>query len=966
MKVIDYINQSISRQVLGLMGICFLFFITGTIFLFHFQKNIQNEYVGQRESIESKQEIISTIYEKFNADILIVGNSISFKLPDHPEMVDNEAGILITQKDELRKLLVGDDEREYFREIESFIDYYHSAIVPRITDEYGKTDDPRVDIIDEYNYTMVEGFFNQMNEFRTLLEEELSMNADTFNEKNRLVINSFYILFVAFFLILLLVSRRFVLKISRPLSEFTFSANEIAAGRDAVIKADAKRKDELGTLFIAFQKMAKSIQDKEQDLVAHNEELLAQQDELQAQQEELRATLEFLTENEQKLKTRNDLINGISSSLDKKDVLQSIVKSMVKITKSDKGIITYLHEDSFASIGISEGGINQFRSHLDSGLIQRVAAEKKANVVKRDQNPEEKGYHDVIQYSYDLYIPIVSDSHVIAIMVYTRLGTPFSSSEINEYETLSKQIAIYLEKIKMFEESEDDRKLNQDILNTVEEGIQLIDRDREIVQVNQNLYKTFNGIQIENLLGLTWSQWSQLMADQVQEDHFIESLDELIKAANHQPEKEHSFIYRKKDSKQVIRVYCRTKKHGEEEFGSLLVHRDITKEFEITQMKNELVSTVSHELRTPLASVLGFTELLLTKDLKPERKTKYLQTIYNEAKRLTALINDFLDIQRMESGRQTYEKNYINMKTVLENVIELQQVNTTVHTITFSNELDDAVILGEQNKMEQVFTNLLSNAIKYSPNGGNINIRLYGNKRTVSIDIKDEGLGIPEDALPNLFQPFYRVDNSDRRRIGGTGLGLSLVKEIVKAHGGSITVDSLYGKGSTFTTQFPRVKVQTRNKEKHENNDISDIYNPRYKIMVIEDDLNLSELLKHELRDCGFYVEQFTRGEEALEKMKIDPPDAVVLDIMLEDRTDGWSIMKEMNENKELKSIPIFVSSALDEKEIGFSLGAKEYLIKPYKPSQLSKLIMQTLLENEKDGQIMVSHAKRKENLKNA
>ncbi|MEH7223709.1 ATP-binding protein [Bacillus sp. JJ1566] len=962
MRILDYFNKSISRQVLGLMGVCFLFFITGTIILFHLQNSIQNDYVVQRESIEHKQDIISNIYENFNTDILIVGNSLSFKVPESREMIENQASRINTQKDELRKLLVEEEEEIYIREMEGFIDYYYSTVVPKIMDKYEKMEDPRVDIIDEYTYSRVKGFFDQTKEFRTLLEEELTMNADTFNKKNRLIIDSFYILITAFFLLILLVTRRFVMKISRPLSEFTFSANEIAAGRDAVIKADAKRKDELGTLLIAFQKMAKSIQDKEQDLVAQNEELLAQQEELQAQQEELNSTLEFLTENQQVMKTRNDLINGISSSLIKKEVLQSIVNSMAKLTKSDKGIITYLHEDSFASVGISEEGINQFRNHLDSGHIQWVVAEQKAKVIKREQHPNEKGYHDVIQYSYDLYLPIVSNSDVIAIMVYTRLGTPISTGEINEYETLSRQIAIYLEKINIFEQSEDDRKLNQDILNTVEEGIQLINKDREIIQVNQILNHTFNGIQIENLVGLTWSQWSLLMADQVQEDHFIESLDEIIKAAIHQPEKEHSFIYRKKDSKQVIRVYCRTKKHGDEEFGSLLVHRDITKEFEVSQMKNELVSTVSHELRTPLASVLGFTELLLTKDLKPERKTKYLQTIYNEAKRLTALINDFLDIQRMESGRQTYEKNFINLKTVLKNVIELQQVNTKVHNITLSDELDEAVILGEQNKMEQVFTNLLSNAIKYSPNGGNINLRLYGNQKTVSVDIKDEGLGIPEDALPNLFQPFYRIDNSDRRRIGGTGLGLSLVKEIVKGHGGSITVDSIYGKGSTFTTQFPSVKVQARNKENHEKSNTNDIHNHRYKIMVIEDDLNLSELLKHELRDCGFYVEQYTRGEEALEKMKIDPPDAVVLDIMLEDQTDGWSIMKEMNENKELKNIPIFVSSALDEKEMGFSLGAKDYLVKPYKPSQLSKLILQTLLENEKNEQITVPYEKMNEN----
>ena len=184
---------------------------------------------------------------------------------------------------------------------------------------------------------------------------------------------------------------------------------------------------------------------------------------------------------------------------------------------------------------------------------------------------------------------------------------------------------------------------------------------------------------------------------------------------------------------------------------------------------------------------------------------------------LTALINDFLDIQRMESGKQTYEKKFIDITSILQNVIELQEVNTSLHKINLSIELEETMILGDRNKIEQVFTNLLSNAIKYSPNGGNIFIRVYGSDNMVSIDIKDEGLGIPEDAIPNLFQQFYRVDNSDRRRIGGTGLGLAIVQEIVKAHGGTISVSSEYGKGSTFTTQFPQVSMRVRATKENEN-----------------------------------------------------------------------------------------------------------------------------------------------------
>ena len=128
----------------------------------------------------------------------------------------------------------------------------------------------------------------------------------------------------------------------------------------------------------------------------------------------------------------------------------------------------------------------------------------------------------------------------------------------------------------------------------------------------------------------------------------------------------------------------------------------------------------------------------------------------------------------------------------------------------------------------------------------------------------------------------------------------------------------------------------------------------RYTIMVIEDDLSLAELLNHELQDNGFHVDHYNSGKKALEQMKISAPDAIVLDIMLEDEIDGWAIMKEMKANEKLKNIPIFVSTAIDDKERGFSLGAQDYLVKPYKPSQLIKLIMHTLLRNERNGQILV------------
>ena len=790
----------------------------------------------------------------------------------------------------------------------------------------------------------VKDIHNRIKTASILLREQLNDRAIELTEtqtklQNILIIFlSLYLVFVFFIL------RKILRSIGRPLTDFALAANEIAAGREGVIRMDANRKDELGVLSVAFQKMIQSVQEKEQDLVAQNEELLAQQDELHSQQDSLQATLDRLTENEQKLMRRNELINGISTSLDKEEVLQSIVESMCKVTRSDRGMIGFLYEDTFASFGISEYGVKQFMENVSVSLNQRLITSKKAFTVKREQHPSEKGYHETVNYSYDLYLPVLSSmQEVNAIMVFSRYGEPYSDEEKTEYETSAKQISISLEKVNLYQQSEENRLLYQDILNTVQEGIQLIDQEGTIVQINQRLSDIFaKGDSPEAMIGLSRDQWMGMMMEQIQETDFVASMDEVIQASISRPNEEHSIIYRKNDSNRVIKVYCKTIQYNEEDFGTLLVHRDMTREYEVDTMKSEFVSTVSHELRTPLASILGFTELLLTKQLKDERKTKYLDTIYMEAKRLTALINDFLDIQRMESGKQMYDKKYIDLNPILTKAIEHQEVNTAQHQFELSIESERDMILGDRIKIEQVFSNLLSNAIKYSPDGGKVSIRIYDREDMVAVSIQDEGLGIPEEALPNLFQRFYRVDNTDRSRIRGTGLGLSIVDEIVKAHGGTVSVSSEYGKGSIFTVCFPMVMMK---EDVQQSGGTFSMLN--YTIMVVEDDLSLAKLLQHELQDSGFHVSHFNSGKKALKQLKITTPDAIVLDILLEDDgIDGWTIMEEMKKSERLKAIPIFISTALDEKERGFSLGAKEYLVKPYKPSQLSNIIMHTLLSN--------------------
>jgi signal transduction histidine kinase len=240
--------------------------------------------------------------------------------------------------------------------------------------------------------------------------------------------------------------------------------------------------------------------------------------------------------------------------------------------------------------------------------------------------------------------------------------------------------------------------------------------------------------------------------------------------------------------------------------GFLFVFRDRTKEEQMLQMKNELISIVSHELRTPLSSILGFTEILLNRDIAMDKQKKYFQTIYDEAIRLSILINDFLDLQRMESGRQQYHSKPVRMNPFLLEFVG-EWTGKQDHQIQLHMPSSDALVRIDEDRLRQVFNNLISNAIKYSPHMERIDIRLEIKQSKVFVHIQDYGLGIPEDVKYKIFNKFYRVDNSDRRQIGGIGLGLSICKDIVEAHNGELTYTSVMGEGSVFTVVLPEYLI---------------------------------------------------------------------------------------------------------------------------------------------------------------
>ncbi len=235
---------------------------------------------------------------------------------------------------------------------------------------------------------------------------------------------------------------------------------------------------------------------------------------------------------------------------------------------------------------------------------------------------------------------------------------------------------------------------------------------------------------------------------------------------------------------------------------------------ELDRMKSEFLSTAAHELRTPLTSILGFSEILLKRKLDEERKNKFLKIINEESVGLSALINDLLDLSRIESGRGfKMMKAPTDIGSIILDNIDIFKHQTDKHTFKINVPDDLVKIEADKDKINQVIENLISNALKFSPEGGEIKVSIEQSKSEVKVSVSDNGMGIPEKDLPHIFEKFYRAENASSEAIGGTGLGLAIVKYIVEHHGGKLSVESRLGRGSTFTFTLKSTRVRAGRKD---------------------------------------------------------------------------------------------------------------------------------------------------------
>lgn len=609
-------------------------------------------------------------------------------------------------------------------------------------------------------------------------------------------------------------------RVTRPVNELLGCAVAVAGG-NLETEAAISGRDEIASLGGAFNRMVYSLRQQRDELTSQNEEI-------RAQEEELTSTLEQVSHERSKLEALNDFSRAINTSIQLQDLCQNITMSCLgKVGAQAAAVAVVNPESGKARYEFVAGLKDMSPAGGEAGDLQGLAGRcLREKAVITASYPKTALSSAVIldipcPTAHEVYIPAVFRGKALGVLVAARLsGAPFSEDEINLLENMIRQGAIAINNAlehlqvenmyrKVLDQAESVRELNtrlesekanlkraqeitRAVIESLNEAVVMLDLDGRVAAVNRR-WEDFFGDSAPGLYGLGAEDLYRKTVSNL--ENAEEVMSELSVATGGPVTTGETQAVMEN---RVLTIWTGpVLRQDGKVLGRLFVYRDITREAEIDRMKSEFVSTVSHELRTPLSSILGFSELLLTRDVSGEPRQKYISIIHKEAGRLTNLVNDFLDLQRMESGYQTYHMERIDAGKLISEVIDSFSTRGHSRPITVKAR-EGPEIYADRERITQVLLNLLSNAVKFSPDGSEITIGVEPDGEFARFSVRDRGLGIPEDARGSLFTKFFRVDNSDRRKIGGTGLGLAISREIVESHGGRIWVRSEHGQGSTF------------------------------------------------------------------------------------------------------------------------------------------------------------------------
>ncbi|MBI1749112.1 MAG: CHASE3 domain-containing protein [Acidobacteria bacterium] len=497
-------------------------------------------------------------------------------------------------------------------------------------------------------------------------------------------------------------------------------------------------------------------------------------------------------------------------------------------------------------------------------------------------------------------------------------------------------------------EARDARAYAESIVDTVREPLLVLRGDLRVVSANRSFYEFFQATESEtlgrHLCDLGAGQWNlpQLRA----------SLENILPQNGHfhDFEVEHEFprlgrrtlllnarkLYHQGNHTQLILLALADITERKRAEGAILRAKEEAERS--NRFKDQFLSTMSHELRTPLNAVMGFSELLGDENYGPlnDRQRRYLGHVRNGGQHLLKLINDILDLSRMEAGRLELAPENISVEAVFSEALETIQPLAARRSHTLLQRTEPGLALrADATRFRQILLNLLGNAVKFTPDGGSIELTARPEGGAVRVEVRDTGPGIPLEEQQRIFEAFYRLRSAGQASEEGTGLGLAITSRLVELHGSRLEVQSEPGKGSGFFFRLPAQEFVAQAPQ-----EIFATEPPL--ILIVEDDPLAAHLIRSQLTTAGYRVEHCGKSERALKMAAELQPAAITLDILMKP-VNGWEVLSRLRADSTVAHIPVLIVSVVDQPGVGIALGADDYLVKPVDKSALLTAVRRCL-----------------------
>jgi two-component system NtrC family sensor kinase len=488
------------------------------------------------------------------------------------------------------------------------------------------------------------------------------------------------------------------------------------------------------------------------------------------------------------LETIGRVGRSVTASLDLDEVLKTVVDAAVELTQAEEGSLLILDEKSGelymrAARNFQDEFVKTFRLPADDSLAGEVIRTGKPILITKESPEKIKTAYWVKTL---IYVPLVAYGHVIGVLGVDNRENPrpFGRQHLAMVSALGEFAVIAIENARLFTDTDVEREKLETILSNIEDGVIVINEDKKVLLVNRVTRRIFNlGDQTVDLCPIN---------EVFQHEQLLELLNNGRKGYPHRHEIEI-------DENCVVNASL-TSIPG---VGLAVTMHDVTYFKELDRIKSEFVQTVSHDLRSPLTAILGYVELLDRVGPVNERQQGFIERVLSSVYNITNLINDLLDLGRIESGFDE-RKELIPLNGVVQYSIDsfqrAIQEKDQILQVDVADNLPD--VYADIVRLRQMADKLLDNAILYTPRGGKIAIQIYTENEQVVLQVRDTGIGIPAAERPHIFEKFYRGNNISEQ-VSGSGLGLSIVKSVVENHQGRIWVDSNEGEGTMFTVVLP-------------------------------------------------------------------------------------------------------------------------------------------------------------------